>query len=58
MKTLITYTQGNLYKVKWTGGGDTPQVLRGAYTSRKDAGFAIDRYMSERKEKVKVNAKD
>lgn len=58
MKTLVTYTKGNLYKVKWTGGGDTPQVLRGSYTSRKDAGFAIDKYMTERKVKVVANARD
>jgi len=58
MKTLITYTQGNLYKVKWTGGGDTPQVLRGAYTSEQDASFAIDKYMSTRKERTMADAKD
>ena len=58
MKTLVVYTKGNLYKVKWTGGGEVPKVLGGAYTSTRDAQTAIDLYVAAKEERTTANAKD
>ncbi len=52
MKTLTTYTKGNLYKVRWNNGGPVPATMLGSWTSERAARDAINYYMSIRKEKA------
>lgn len=59
VKELVTYTTGNLYKLKWAGGGELPAVLSGAYTSEAAALAAGDKYIASRPvKKATKNAKD
>lgn len=34
----------NLFEIKYVGGGPTPLPLRGAYTSRRKADIALERF--------------
>lgn len=58
VKELVTYTIGNLYKLKWAGGGELPKALTGSYTSEAAALKAGDAYIASRPKKVTKNAKD
>jgi hypothetical protein len=52
MKILIPYTVGNLYKLKWDGGGEIPQALAGMYTSAHEALVAGQAYTESRRPKA------
>lgn len=57
-KKLVTYTQGNLYKLKWVGGGELPAALSGGYTTPAQALKAAEDYLNTRQVKAphgKVN---
>ena len=61
-KEFITETRGNLYYLRWAGGGEMPEVLKGMYTSEQAALKAGEDYKAARKPKrttsVKKNAKN
>ena len=48
MRELATYTTGNLYKLKWLGGGEIPAALTGSYTSEAAAMHAGTTYITNR----------
>ena len=48
IKALTVYTIGNLYKLKWIGGGEIPPVLAGGYTSERAACEAGEKYIANR----------
>ena len=59
MKDFKMCTKGNLYYLKWDGGGEMPQALQGLYTSTKDALKAATVYLETRRpKKGQQNASD
>jgi len=48
-KEIKTYTVGNLFKLKWAGGGEIPVALSGAYTSAHNALDAAKEYLATRR---------
>lgn len=63
MKQLETYTQGNLYKLRWNTGGEMPESLKAVWTSAGAAVKAGEHYIATRivrkpkTEKVGANGK-
>jgi hypothetical protein len=62
LKQLETYTQGNLYKLRWDTGGEMPDSLKASWTSGGAALKAATHYMNTRvvrkpKTQVKVDGK-
>lgn len=48
-KELIAYTDGFLVRIRFDGGGEVPEDLKGLYTSKLNAQEAIDAYLSTRR---------
>ena len=53
LRIRISPKTPNLYDVYYEGGGELPESLSGLYVSEKDAQYAIDMYLSNRKRKIK-----
>ena len=47
-KEMVVESTGFLYKLRWVGGGEMPQVLSGQYTSTKDAEEAKAAYLASK----------
>lgn len=52
----IAPNQGTLYEIKYEGGGQVPEFLKGLYTSRVEANNRITQYLTTEKRGAK-NAK-
>lgn len=44
-------SEGRLFRIKWEGGGEIPQVLSGLYTSFHEAKNAANAYLEKKNAK-------
>ncbi|ADX87692.1 hypothetical protein [Vibrio phage JSF23] len=56
-KVEITDNEGTLYEIKFEGGGQVPEFLKGQYTSRAFAWQRIKQYLATEKRGAKANGK-
>lgn len=58
-KELVAFNDQQGYvRVKWSAGGELPEVLSGIYTSFHEAEKAITSYVNTKSEKTNAKSKD
>lgn len=57
LKVELADNQGTLYEIRYEGGGQVPEFLKGLYTSRNIANDRIRQYLTTEKRGAKPNGK-
>jgi len=52
-KEIISYYEDRNLRLKFTSGGELPEILSGCFTDERNAQIAIDKYLATKETKEK-----
>lgn len=53
-KEIVSYYEDRNLQLKFTSGGELPEVLSGSFTDERQARIAIEKYLATKEKEVKI----